>query len=51
MYQTSSGQETELAGKIRKCLASPCWSRDADTDQSSRETFNKPAHAPSAPPQ
>lgn len=49
MYRTLSGQETELAGMIRRCMASPCWSHDADTEQLSRKSFEKPSSTPPAP--
>ena len=30
MYRTASGQETDLAGKIREYTASACWPRDPE---------------------
>lgn len=44
MYRTASGQETDLAGKIRKYTASACWPRDSEL------SCNEPADNDTARP-
>jgi hypothetical protein len=47
MYRTASGQETDLAGKIREYTASACWPRDPEL--SGTEPADNDTALPSVP--